>query len=145
MCVGALGEATSSQNQLMTYPCYVGISKHSPPTTYPEPWSDISDTPPDSTGHIGHHRTCFFGHYRTLNRTLIGHCTGHDRTVPDTNRTVQGTAMSKMSNLRPDRSDTNRTVPDRSDSRVIAASPMDATSPPRAHNSPGLSQACSRT
>ena len=110
-----------------------------------EPWSDISDTPPDSTGHIGHHRTCFFGHYRTLNRTLIGHCTGHDRTVPDTNRTVQGTAMSKMSNLRPDRSDTNRTVPDRSDSRVIAASPMDATSPPRAHNSPGLSQACSRT
>ena len=32
--VGALGEATSSQNQVMTYPCYVRISKPSPPTIY---------------------------------------------------------------------------------------------------------------
>ena len=28
------GEATSSELQLMTYPCYVGISKHFPPTIY---------------------------------------------------------------------------------------------------------------
>ena len=32
--IGARGEATSSEFQLMTYPCYVGISKHSPPTIY---------------------------------------------------------------------------------------------------------------
>ena len=33
------GEATSSEFQLMTYPCYVGISKHSPPTTYHGAWA----------------------------------------------------------------------------------------------------------
>ena len=32
--IGALGEATSSQNQVMTYPCYVRILKPSPPTIY---------------------------------------------------------------------------------------------------------------
>ena len=32
--IGARGEATSSEFQLMTYPCYVGISKHSPPIIY---------------------------------------------------------------------------------------------------------------
>ena len=32
--VGALGEATSSQNQEMTYPCYVRVSKPYPPTIY---------------------------------------------------------------------------------------------------------------
>ena len=33
-CVGARGEATSSQNQVMTYPYYVKILKPSPPTIY---------------------------------------------------------------------------------------------------------------
>ena len=33
-CVGARGEAASSQNQVMTYPYYVRILKPSPPTIY---------------------------------------------------------------------------------------------------------------
>ena len=32
--IGARGATASSQNQFMTYPYYVGISKHSPPTIY---------------------------------------------------------------------------------------------------------------
>ena len=32
--IGALGEATSSQNLVMTYPCYVRIAKPSPLTIY---------------------------------------------------------------------------------------------------------------
>ena len=32
--VGARDEATSSKDQVMTYPYYVGILKHSPPTIY---------------------------------------------------------------------------------------------------------------
>ena len=37
--VGALGEATSSQNQVMTYPCYVMILKPSPVPTHHLPWA----------------------------------------------------------------------------------------------------------
>ena len=32
--IGARGEATSSEFQLIAYPCYVSISKHFPPTIY---------------------------------------------------------------------------------------------------------------
>ena len=32
--IGARGETESSETQVMTYPYYVGILKHSPPTIY---------------------------------------------------------------------------------------------------------------
>ena len=55
--IGALGEATSSRNQVMTYPCDVGILKPSPPTmlkvayvhAQPEPTLNLPSAYPQPT------------------------------------------------------------------------------------------------